>query len=426
MAGSTHRVQKVVFDLACGDQATAFKARRRLAHAFADSLRHVLEEVFDGHSPNGRPYRIKRMEVDLGVLDLERADDLQLRELLLNRLRRKFLELGHDDVTPVAETLPAADAFIRFLVTGRVRWDSQAQTLPEMERMILDLDEADNLLLARRLIQVFSNRAARIRFGHQFGLPFFLWIVGLLHPDASRILETAALRLGIDLALPEIRSKTLDAIVTAVTRSGGPEPKAIDRALEKVVTGSEDAKAEEPDAPPAQDEDDDSSDVSYTKNAGIVILHPFLERFFRTQGLLNDDTDFSSTADRARAIHLLHYLARGSENPEEHELLLEKVLCGWPIDTPLQKELELMQVERAESEVLLTSVIEHWGKLGNTSPDGLRGGFLQREGRLVKDAGRWELTVEQRGVDVLLTALPWSLHRIDLPWMASGLFVDWA
>ncbi|HUF11095.1 MAG TPA: contractile injection system tape measure protein, partial [Rhodothermales bacterium] len=257
MAESTHRVQKVVFDLACGDQTTAFKARRRLARAFGDSLGSVLEEVFDGHSPNGRPYRIQRMEVDLGVLDLERFDDHQIRELLLSRLRRKFLELGHDDMMPVAETLPAADAFIHFLVTGRVRWDSQAQTLPEIERMILDLDESDNLLLARRLIQVFSNRAARIRFGYQFGLPFFLWIVGLLHPDAPRVLETAALRLRIDLALPEIRSRALDAIVTAVKRSDEPSSEAMDRALEKIVTGSEDAQAEETDTPPVQDEDDD-------------------------------------------------------------------------------------------------------------------------------------------------------------------------
>ena len=426
MAGSTHRVQRVVFDLTCGDQTTAFKARRRLARAFADSLRQVLEEVFDGHSPNGRPYRIKRMEVDLGVLDLERVDDLQLRELLLNRLRRKFLELGRDDVTLVAETLPAADAFIRFLVTGRVRWDSQAQTLPEIERMILELSEADNLLLAQRLIQVFNNRAARIRFGHQFGLPFFLWIVGLLHPDAPRILESAALRLGIDLALPEMRSKALDAIVRAVTGAEEPQAETIDRDLEKIVTGSEHAQAGETEAPPVQDEDDDGDNVLYSKNAGIVILHPFLERFFGTLGLLNEDANFNSAADRVRAIHLLYYLARGSESPAEHELLLEKVLCGWPIDAPLEKELELIQTERTESEVLLASVIEYWGRLGNTSPDGLREGFLQREGRLVRDAGRWELTVEQRGVDVLLSALPWSLHRIDLPWMASSLYIDWA
>ena len=164
----------------------------------------------------------------------------------------------------------------------------------------------------------------------------------------------------------------------------------------------------------------------YVRHAGIVLLHPFLERFFARLGLLDDRKQFTSTVSRSKAVHLLYYLATAQENPEEHELLLFKLLCDFPMQSPLVKELPLHQSERAEAESLLLAIIQHWTRLGNTSPAGLREAFLERDGRLAKRESGWTLDIEQRTVDVLLEYLPWGIGLVALPWRVAPLWVNWA
>jgi hypothetical protein len=158
----------------------------------------------------------------------------------------------------------------------------------------------------------------------------------------------------------------------------------------------------------------------------VVLLHPFLERFFRHLGLATGDTPLASLEDRVRAVHLLHHLATGHPPADEHDTTLLKVLGGLPIAYPLPRDVPVSLEERHEAETLLTAAIRHWDKLRNTSPAGLREAFLQREGKLVTRPEGPRLIVEQRPVDVLLDSLPWSLSVVRLPWMAAPLWVDWA
>jgi hypothetical protein len=164
----------------------------------------------------------------------------------------------------------------------------------------------------------------------------------------------------------------------------------------------------------------------YVAHAGVVLLHPFLDRFFRTLGLVTEGRTLDATAHRVRATHLLYHLVTGREQPEEHETALLKVLSGLPLRYPLVRELSLAQEDREEAERLLRAAVSHWDRLKNTSPDGLREAFLQREGKLSTRPDGWRLVVEQRAVDVLLDSVPWSVSIVRLPWMASPLWVDWA
>ncbi|HRF39189.1 MAG TPA: contractile injection system tape measure protein, partial [Saprospiraceae bacterium] len=69
--------------------------------------------------------------------------------------------------------------------------------------------------------------------------------------------------------------------------------------------------------------------------------------------------------------------------------------------------------------------IDNWGALGSTSPDGLRGNFLVRDGKLTRtDLGRL-LQVEAQSYDLLLDRLPWGINMVKLPWMEDMLFVEW-
>ena len=168
-----------------------------------------------------------------------------------------------------------------------------------------------------------------------------------------------------------------------------------------------------------------AEDGWYVGHAGLVLLHPFLPRFFDALGLL-DAQQFRSPQARERAVHLLHFLASGTEHPEEHATLLGKLLCGIAFEHPIPRELALRDDEKAESNALLAAAIGHWGRLGSASPDGLREGFLARDGKLVRTGTGFVLTVEQRAIDLLLDHLPWTLSIVRLPWMARPLMVNWA
>jgi hypothetical protein len=74
----------------------------------------------------------------------------------------------------------------------------------------------------------------------------------------------------------------------------------------------------------------------------------------------------------------------------------------------------------------MEAAIRHWGALGSASPDGLREGFLQREGKLEKRADGWRLIVERKTIDVLLDRLPWGVGMVALPWMGEEVvWVEW-
>lgn len=74
---------------------------------------------------------------------------------------------------------------------------------------------------------------------------------------------------------------------------------------------------------------------------------------------------------------------------------------------------------------MLDSVIQLWTKIGNTSVEGLRKSFLQREGNLEEKEDYYILNVEERAYDVLLDSIPWSFAEIRFPWMAKPMEVSW-
>jgi Contractile injection system tape measure protein len=163
----------------------------------------------------------------------------------------------------------------------------------------------------------------------------------------------------------------------------------------------------------------------FVNQAGLVILHPFLRLYFEDVGLLDGEA-FRDEAAQQTAIYLLHYLATGQTDAPEYELVLPKLLCGWPLSEPVARGLVLPDAALAEGENLLQAVINYWQVLKSTSPDGLREGFLQREGKLTRlYEGDWRLQVEQQATDVLLGSLPWGFNVVKLPWMENLLMVEW-
>lgn len=162
----------------------------------------------------------------------------------------------------------------------------------------------------------------------------------------------------------------------------------------------------------------------YVKNAGLVILHPLLTTYFQRVNLMQDG-QFTSKKNKLRAVHLLQYFAWNTEQNAEEELVLNKILCGVRIKTPLPKGIEMTELERSVSDELINVVLMQWDKLKNTSAEGLKASFLQRDGALSETEESYILRVEQRGYDVLLQTLPWSFGMIKTSWMHKPLLVEW-
>jgi hypothetical protein len=162
----------------------------------------------------------------------------------------------------------------------------------------------------------------------------------------------------------------------------------------------------------------------FFKNAGIVLLHPFLTHLFKKIDLLHE-SKFKDYQCQSKAVLLLHFLAGGNDEVMDFDLVLPKFICDMPANMPLDHTLTLSETEKKEANNLLQAVIEHWGALGSSSPDGLREGFLIREGKLKNEQSGWKLYVEQKAIDVLLDKLPWNLNMIKLPWMKELLKVEW-
>lgn len=158
----------------------------------------------------------------------------------------------------------------------------------------------------------------------------------------------------------------------------------------------------------------------YVNNAGLILLHPFLGTYFQRLNLKLTDPVATT-----RAVHLLQYLVYKTNQHPEQELVLNKILCGYAIQEPLPLEIEIEQHEADLSEELLQVVIQRSGKLSNSSVDGFRASFLQREGMLTEADDAWTLRVEQRGYDLILQTLPWAFGMVKFQWMNKPLLIEW-
>lgn len=169
----------------------------------------------------------------------------------------------------------------------------------------------------------------------------------------------------------------------------------------------------------------DAIEGTYVENAGLVLLWPFLPRFFTNLGLTDDGVFFRDEAARHRGVGLLHYVATGERQPPEYWLVLNKVLCGMEVEAVHAFSETITDVEAAEAGRLLDAVLAHGTAFGELSRDGLRGTFLLRRGALATRDGAFLLRVERKPWDVVLDRLPWLREWVRLPWMQTALRVEW-
>jgi hypothetical protein len=160
------------------------------------------------------------------------------------------------------------------------------------------------------------------------------------------------------------------------------------------------------------------------QNAGLVLLHPFLKTFFTETGILIKEGYFLKEK-QILAVQALHFLATGNEMFFEANMVFEKYLSGMPLKMPIQRESLLTKEIKSEANEMLRQVIKHWPALKNTSVDGLRQNFLQRDGKLIQNKKNYRLLVERKTQDILLERIDWNISVVKLPWMKNLIHIEW-
>ena len=167
-----------------------------------------------------------------------------------------------------------------------------------------------------------------------------------------------------------------------------------------------------------------SIDSFSISNAGLILVHPFLKTFFSHLDITGNDGQIKQISNE-KAVQCLHFMVVKSEIFNEEELVLEKVLCALPIDTPIPQKSLLTESDKEEIEVLLQELIKNWPVLKSAGSNWLREVFLQREGKLFINEKRIKIIVERKAQDILLDKINWNISMFKLPWIKNLIFVEW-
>jgi hypothetical protein len=170
-------------------------------------------------------------------------------------------------------------------------------------------------------------------------------------------------------------------------------------------------------------EQSDSSDI-HVGNAGQILVSPYLPRLFTLLDLMEKNA-FIDVKAAERAVHLLQFMVNGQTESPEYQLVLNKQLCGIKTGVPIVRGIAISEREKQVIEELIQGMIQNWKAIGNTSVEGFRQSFLQRQGWLSMQDDAWQLRVQGKSFDMLLDQLPWNISMVMHPWMARPIHVKW-
>ena len=165
-------------------------------------------------------------------------------------------------------------------------------------------------------------------------------------------------------------------------------------------------------------------------NAGIVLLGPYFSMLCRRMGLVDEKLCFKTMDDRINFIFALQYLAYGQQREwDEKDLYLNKIYAGMILNNePLPRTYQLSDEDIEILDAMFDAIRRNWEKMRNTSSEGFRVSFIQRQGVVEKDDEDmrfWNVKVEQKAYDVLLDSLPWSYKIQPFRWMKEVIKVEW-
>lgn len=418
----SHIIQQQYFELQFEDFPGGVGVQNEIRDLFYEKLLPKIEGLFDEISQSRYTISIEKLDIDCGKLNNKSWKE----ELVTDTLRHLKLELlvqhKKEIIVTDQESSDSFQSFLYFLNKGHLPWNNRIDSIRDLEEQITDRFPLSERNLYR-LRELFINKFNAIeRMLYSFSDHFSQNILERLAGNKKNILDHILAGLA-KVSMNGQEKHISRSLLMKIFSEGHADPEqqfheSLESSLRKGDGGKEPTKIRHSEA---QDEETESI---YIGNAGLVILHPFLNELFTRIGLLREKR-WKDNSSRHEAVSVLEFLVSGQENIQEFNSSLNKILCGMEISEVLEPVEILDSGVKAECMELLNEVIRHWSILRNTSVDGLRESFLQREGKLSPVDKGWLLHVEQKGMDVLLNSLPWGIGTIKLPWTEEKLHVEW-
>jgi hypothetical protein len=473
----THIIHKLNLDIHVPDERLARSMYQRAGSILQDYVLPKLEMLLEQYDKEELHIRLDKLDIDLNA-DLTSSFEEMIKEQLANAIAKELeaaiqAEGGHIGERtnkkvkrPVNKHERITEAFLWFLEYGTLPWWIADNTIFEQSQEIIDAithTEETFIPLFKKKLEAAPVIQKRLLL--QFDAVLLTYLFSLIMPlDTFTIAARYEQKMAELLKgkfrrndrqqywaqvwtlypVPELLATSskqlkekLNQLLLDKTAQREKEQQSPDLIIETLAT---EFSALNHKSDPGKEEfglkdKTDKTDYRETKllktedgllgrNAGLVLLHPFLQYFFKELGLLNNDK-FLNNASRDIAVHLLHYLATGKEHAADFDLVFEKYLCGMNVSQVTYRFVTLSEQMKQEADILLQSVIKHWSVLKNTSVEGLREGFLQRKGKLVVAGSSARIIMEQNTLDILLQQVPWNISLLKLPWMNHLIHVEW-
>lgn len=453
-----HMINKLTVELACGDEQQAFKTREAFLRDIYDEMVSVMEMCCDRLSDDDHLTQIEKLEINLKAFKNNFLDKKQYTtsfEAAFSEALEKKIASAAKMQTPDSSNL---NTLFWFLETGYLPWwadEGTADIALWCDEVIQGngLQTFNSWLLTNRHLPVIWKRISR-QLPASFG-GFVISHIPVLAAMREKLeswfeikadnrmkgsvatqntdlrVQHALLEHAVDLLDENTGTEVLFArlvLEIAPEAETGSPPRHQDVGIQErlgatgpeLTTNEDKDKAETNTAMPFA-----GKEVKIvTPHAGIILLTAFLRTFFTHLKLWGND-QWQSDESRYQAVYLLHYLATGATSAFEYQLTLEKIVCGVPLDEPIRNDIMLSVEQLREADELLVSVVQHWKALKNTSVEGLRLAFIQRQGLINRKSEDWQLKVERKTLDVLLEQLPWGYATVSLPWNKYLIYTEW-
>ena len=448
MSNAKHIINKVFLEVNTNSSKEAFALKDNLSVFLKHQVFPKIESYFDRQSSavSGSTIRFNKIVIDIDQTGIGNLNDL--KNDIVNQLKKKIgLAIqkasvnteDQNELVVISKNKSTLDAFIYFLRTGLTPWwKSNLSDLLDEKSIKTIISETG---FSSRFIKVLTLNKARHRLINQFSDNMLSLLlrssnskkIVAKHKTFSVLEKNDALRKAFWVALIDgyrlkngSKVKNMLHQFTMDKTLDSNESQTLENFATSIINfpleGVEDIELQS--EKKALYNVNPNEEGLFVNNAGLVLMHPFFKQLFINTKIADSNGKIIESKVET-AIHLLHYLCTKEEQQIESELVLEKFFCGYPIDQPMLRFIELRQELKEMAEEVLQAAITHWKVLKNTSPDGLRTGFLQREGKLIVDNGSSKLIVERKGQDILLDKIPWNIHLIKLPWRNEIIHVDW-
>jgi len=480
LKNANHIIEKVLVEVDTSKLETAHSIRNNIDMFLKDELFPRLETLFDEYEFRDEIVRFDELTLNLSVSkgqDFSQLPDEIYRQVKENIDRQipfqkeqrnesaENFEPESQNVRRISAAQNSGNVFLFFLENGHLPWYGKEEQISNFVDLETWEKTLDNRMFFRSLDQILgTSETAANRFILQFPdeiVTAYLRRKNLrIHAETSAILKISQnlekdgrrifLKLLIRLAHDDFPgvSKKLDRLIFGFFRADSPasekmeleqlktlllrilpETSLQDSVLEKIgrliegepLIPNEMHQPQETKPEPFFEKEDNQIGV---QNAGLILLHPFLKPFFTATGIIGKQGNLSPE-NFDLAVQTLHFLATGNENVFEGNLVFEKFLCGVPLKMPVQQKSLLTDSIKTEATFLLEEVVRNWPALKNTSADGLREAFIQRDGKLFQEDSKYQLIVERKAQDILLESLSWNIAVIKLPWISNILFTEW-